>query len=232
MRFTMCGDAAFTIELGSKPHLLLTRAIAALHAQLKRTAPAGLIESVPGLTSLTVLFDPDATSVATLQEEIAGCREISRGTHAAPRDWAIPVCYGGECAPDLDAVARACKLTMDDVIAAHTSRTYVVYLLGFSPGFPYLGDLDDRIALPRRSEPRPRVPAGSVAIATRYTAVYPQATAGGWHIIGRTPVILFASHRDPPTSLLPGDGVRFYRIDPGRFDDIQVPSELEHDGNP
>ena len=103
--------------------------------------------------------------------------DSARGAHTTARDWAIPVCYGGEYAPDLDAVAKACSLASDDVIAAHTSRTYVVYLLGFSPGFPYLGDLDKRIALPRRPEPRPRVPAGSVAIATRYAGI--RAT-GGW----------------------------------------------------
>ena len=229
MRFTMCGDAAFTIELGSKPHLLLTRSIAALHAELMRTAPEGFIESVPGLTSLTVLFDPDSSTAAALQQEVECCMEIARDKQARPHEWQIPVCYEGEYAPDLCAVAQSCGMSADEVIAAHSAHTYVVYLLGFSPGFPYLGDLDERIALPRRAEPRPRVPAGSVAVATRYTAIYTQATAGGWHIIGRTPGIFFAPHRDPPALLTPGDSVRFYRIDCDRFDDIAAQSELDSD---
>lgn len=225
----MCGDAAFIIELGSTPHLLLTRAIAALHAELTRTAPHGFVESVPGLTSLTVLFDPDSTSAEALLKEVECCREITRDKAVRVRDWHIPVCYEGEYAPDLAAVAAACGMTTEDVVAAHTSRSYVVYLLGFSPGFPYLGDVDKRIALPRRTEPRPRVPAGSVAIATRYTAVYPQPTAGGWHIIGRTPETFFAPHREPPALLSPGDTVHFYSIDCDGFEDLDTQFELAPD---
>ena len=209
----MCGDAAFTVDLGPKPDVLLTRAIAALHAELFRRAPEGFIESVPGLTSLTVLFDPDVTTAGALQTEVGRCMDRAHATHTAARSWSIPVCYSGEYAPDLHDVAAACGISSDDVIAAHTARTYVVYLLGFSPGFPYLGDVDERIALPRRAEPRPRVPAGSVAIATRYTAIYPQATAGGWHIIGRTPLRFFDAAQDPPALLSPGDTVRFYSIE-------------------
>ena len=217
MRLSMCGDAAFTVELGSQPNVLLTRAIAALHRALMRSAPAGFIESVPGLTSLTILFDPDATCASALQQEIERCLYGARETHARSREWHLPVCYADEYAPDLEAVAKACGMTADEVVAAHTGRSYVVYVIGFSPGFPYLGDLDERIVLPRRAEPRPRVPAGSVAIATRYTAVYPQSTAGGWHIIGRTPVTFFDAQKDPPSLLSPGDTVRFYGIDAARF---------------
>ena len=106
----------------------------------------------------------------------------------------------------------------EEVVAAHTSRSYVVYLVGFSPGFPYLGDVDERIALPRRTVPRPRVPAGSVAIATHYTAVYPQDTPGGWHIIGRTPVRFFDASASPPALVAPGDTVRFYAVDAEEYD--------------
>ena len=218
MRFSSCGDAAFTVELGPRPNLLLTRTIAALHAALTRSAPQGYIESVPGLTSLTILFDPDATTRAALEQTVQRCIASVDTLSTRAREWHFPVCYSGELAPDLAEVAAACGLTEEEVVAAHTSRSYVVYLVGFSPGFPYLGDIDERIALPRRTVPRPRVPAGSVAIATHYTAVYPQDTAGGWHIIGRTPVRFFDSGASPPALVAPGDTVRFYAVDREAFE--------------
>jgi KipI family sensor histidine kinase inhibitor len=222
MRYSSCGDAAFTVELGSRANLLLTRGIAALHEALRRAAPEGYVESVPGLTSLTVMFDPDLTSAATLQQALERCRDSALASSAPSREWHIPVCYDVGCAPDLADVARACRLSEAEVIAAHTSRSYTVYLLGFSPGFPYLGDIDERLVLPRRAEPRPRIAAGSVAIATQYTAVYPQPTAGGWHIIGRTPATLFDASASPPALLAPGDTVRFYAIDSAEFERLSV----------
>ncbi|HEX2828811.1 MAG TPA: 5-oxoprolinase subunit PxpB [Burkholderiales bacterium] len=212
MRFASCGDAALTVELGATPNLLLTRSLAGLHDLLRRAPPPGFIESVPGLTSLTLLFDPDVTSRAALEQDVRRRIAGSNASSARAREWHFPVCYEGELAPDLAEVARACGLTERQAIAAHTSRSYVVYLLGFSPGFPYLGDIDAALALPRRAVPRPRVPAGSVAIATRYTAIYPQETPGGWHIIGRTPVRLFDLDANPPALIAPGDTVRFYAV--------------------
>src|SRR5688500_6946022 len=130
MRFVSCGDAAFTVELGARPNLLLTRSIAALHAALERAAPAGFIESMPGLTSLTILFDPDATSRSLLEDEVQRCMTKGEGLTARAREWRLPVCYSGEYAPDLDEVARSCGLTAAEVVSLHTSRAYVVYLLG------------------------------------------------------------------------------------------------------
>jgi KipI family sensor histidine kinase inhibitor len=226
MRFASCGDAAFTIELGPRPNLLLTRSIAALHAALRNTAPDGFIESVPGLTSLTILFDPVVTSRAKLEQEVQRRVFNADSLSTRAREWHFPVCYSGDCAPDLSEVAKACGLTEAEVVAAHTSRSYVVYLVGFSPGFPYLGDIDERIALPRRSVPRPRVPAGSVAIATQYTAVYPHETAGGWHIIGRTPVRFFDTATTPPALVAPGDTVRFYALDAAEFERLRSAAAL------
>lgn len=218
MRFSSCGDAAFTVELGGKPNLLLTRSLAALHETLRRSRPPGFIESVPGLTSLTLLFDPDVTDRAALEQEVQRCIARSSASFSRAREWHVPVCYEGEFSPDLAEVAQACRLTEDQVIAAHTSRSYVVYLLGFSPGFPYLGDIDEALSLPRRAVPRPRVPAGSVAIATQYTAIYPQETPGGWHIIGRTPVRLFDLDANPPALVAPGDSVRFYAVGASEYE--------------
>jgi KipI family sensor histidine kinase inhibitor len=219
MRFTMCGDAAFTVHFGDRANVLLTRSIAGVHDALQRSAPAGYVESVPGLTSLMVLFDPAVTSAAALEEHVLRCVATNAAVSRA-REWRLPVCYDGECAPDLAEVAAACGLSAEQAIEIHCARSYVVYVVGFSPGFPYMGDVDERLALPRRAEPRPRVPAGSVAIATRYTAIYPQATAGGWHIIGRTPVRLFDPSWPAPALCAPGDTVRFHRVDESRFDSL------------
>jgi inhibitor of KinA len=216
----MCGDAAFTIELGREANVLLARTIAGLHSALTQCAPPGFIESIPGLTSLTVLFDPDQTSAPTLQQNIMRLLDTRASSTTRPRAWDIPVCYEGECAPDLFDVARACGMSPQQVIAGHTQRSYVVYLLGFSPGFPYLGDLDARLELPRLTAPRTRVPAGSVAIATRYSAIYPQSTAGGWHIIGRTPLTLFDPRACPPVLLAAGDTVRFQAVDASEYQRI------------
>jgi inhibitor of KinA len=229
MRYSTCGDAAFTVELGARANLLLTRTIAALHEALRHEAPEGFLESVPGLTSLTVIFDPDLTTAAQLQAALERCRDTALASSPRSREWHLPVCYAAEVAPDLAEVARACKLSEAQVIAAHASRSYTVYLLGFSPGFPYLGDIDERLVLPRRIDPRPRIAAGSVAIATQYTAVYPQATAGGWHIIGRTPVTLFDAAASPPALLAPGDTVRFYAIDASELARIEAQGASDRD---
>lgn len=228
MLYSMCGDAAFVIELGARANGLLTRTIAGLHAALMRAAPAGFVESVPGLTSLTVFFDPDATSAEELQQAIMRLLDMQHYPIARSREWHIPVCYEGEYAPDLSDVAAACGMTGAAVIKAHTDRPYVVYLLGFSPGFPYLGDIDPRLELPRRAEPRLRVPAGSVAIATCYSAIYPQSTAGGWHIIGRTPVVLFDATAKPPALLAVGDTVHFYAVNAQRYEQASAEPSVYH----
>jgi len=211
MQVRPCGDSAFVVTLGTSPDPGLSRRIAALRRALVAARPVGLLDAVAGFVTLTVMFDPDVTSAKMLAEMVAGL--VPDAAHAPPhRLWTIPVCYGAECAPDLHDVAAATGLSEREVVHAHSSRVYTVYLLGFSPGFPYLGDLDDRLALPRRGEPRPRVSAGSVAIATRYTAIYPQETPGGWHLIGRTPLLLFEPGRDEPALLQIGDTVRFSPI--------------------
>jgi KipI family sensor histidine kinase inhibitor len=125
----------------------------------------------------------------------------------------IPVCYGGDFGPDLDALASHAKLTAADVIARHTAATYTVAMLGFAPGFPYLFGLDPALEMPRRASPRTRVPAGSVAIGGAQTGIYPSELPGGWQLIGRTPLALFDAQRDPPSLLMPGDRVRFVAID-------------------
>lgn len=129
----------------------------------------------------------------------------------------IPVCYGGEYGPDLDALAEHARLSRDEVIGRHVAAGYTVAMLGFAPGFPYLLGLDPALHVPRRADPRTRVPAGSVAIGGAQTGIYPRELPGGWNLIGRTPLVLFDPDRDPPCLLAPGDRVRFCAISAEEF---------------
>lgn len=210
-----------TLAWDDAPSPELTQRIAALHAALGRETPPGVIECVPGLASLLVLFDPLRTDVAALAATLRSLERTPAGPCVARR-WRLPVCYEGAHAPDLESAARALGLTPGALVEAHSAREYSVYVVGFSPGFPYLGDLDPQLELPRRAEPRPRVPAGSVAIATRFTAVYPQATAGGWHLIGACPVSLFDPAHPRPALLAAGDRVRFEPVGVDAFDALRA----------
>jgi inhibitor of KinA len=133
----------------------------------------------------------------------------------------IPVCYGGEFGADLDFVAKHANLTPGEVIEIHSAADYLVHMIGFAPGFPYLGGMSSKIAAPRRSSPRLKVPAGSVGIAGEQTGIYPLETPGGWQLIGRTPLALFRPEQDPPTLLQPGDIVRFRPITPQQFRELK-----------
>jgi KipI family sensor histidine kinase inhibitor len=211
LRAHSLGDSAVTIAFGTEqsPDLLER-----IHAGARSLAAAKIphVEDiVPSYLALTVFYD--ALHVA--YEEIAkklldACEgQTLPGDGAEPRNHVIPVHYDGL---DLDAVAAATGLSVAEVISRHSGRVYGVDLLGFVPGFAYLSELDPSLRIPRRSEPRPRVPAGSVAIAAAQTAVYPLDTPGGWHIIGRTGTVMFDPARESPALLRAGDAVRFERV--------------------
>lgn len=199
----------------------------ALAAALEAAPPAGLVGLTPGYTSLLVQFDP---LVAEAQPMAAAIRDVLRALiqvaveRPPGRVRHIPTVYGGECGPDLEHVARRLRLSPAEVVSRHTGTEQIVYMIGFAPGFPYLGDLPAELALPRRATPRERVPAGSVAIAGRQTGIYPRSTPGGWHLLGRTPLVLFDPARDPPAYLRPGDRVRFVAIEPNEWDDHAGPA--------
>ena len=166
---------------------------------------------VPAYTTLAVYFDSRVVSFAAISSLVAnaiGVPEVD--TDDSQTLIEIPVSYDG---PDLANVATRTGLTPEEVIQRHCSRTYRAYMTGFAPGFTYLGDLDESLVLPRRTEPRVRVPAGSVAIAGAQTAVYPLVTPGGWHLIGATSVAMFDSRRNPPALIRAGDSVRFVRVE-------------------
>lgn len=184
----------------------------ASHAQRMEAPP--FEELVPGIASVLFVYDPLRWTAPDVWQQIVPVLLFQgQATTAAPKTIDIGVRYGGDDGPDLHAVAQACGLSPVEVIALHTARPYPVLMLGFMPGFPYLGDLDPRLRLPRRSTPRTLVPAGSVAIANDQTGIYPRPSPGGWHILGRTTVLLFDPMHDPPAALAPGDLVRFHALD-------------------
>lgn len=207
VRVDPLGDRAVLLTFGHQLDPVVHARVAALARQLRRQPPDGVTDIVPAYTTLAAWFDPARWRHEALAAEILS-RETSAGTprSAAGRAWILPVRYDG---PDLDWVAAQTGRSREEVVRLHTARQYTVFLLGFVPGFAYLGELDPALVLPRRSEPRRRVPPGSVAIAGAQTAVYPLETPGGWHLIGSTSVSLFDSTRDPPALLAVGDTVRF-----------------------
>ena len=205
VRISPLGDTALLAELGSRLDTALnTRCIALAAALRKRT---DVRQAVAGYASVTVQFDPDKASVESLGPAIKRLAAKRPKVEVPGRLHRIPVVYDGE---DLDDVLRTLSITRDDLIAMHTRPIYRVFLVGFVPGWAYLGPLPEELYLPRRKVPRMQVPAGSVAIAGRQTGVYPLPTPGGWHLLGRTSVKLFLPDSDPPCLFRAGDRVKFF----------------------
>lgn len=220
LRVTSLGDTAFNLDYGDAPDA--GSRIAALNAAAldarDKGGLSGLIELVPTFRSLQVLYDPLTADRAELEAALLSLDAETARTPAAPsRLWRLPVCYQGGFAPDLAAVAATTGLSPAAVIARHAASDYVVRMLGFLPGFAYLTGLDPALRLPRRSDPRTRVPAGSVAIADAMAAIYPSESPGGWHLLGCCPLPLFDPASSPPALLAAGDRVRFEPVDPDRF---------------
>jgi KipI family sensor histidine kinase inhibitor len=220
-RFLLCGDTAVTVEFGDGIDRVTNEAVLRLDALVRAAALPGVIETVPTFRSLTVHYDPlaaDPDSVITAIERLADGGRI----HSKPsRLWRVPACYARQHAPDLADVAHRTGLSIDDIVRLHSGTRFHVYMLGFAPGYAYMGDLPEAMVLPRRTDPRTRVPAGSIAIATSMTAVYPVESPGGWHLIGTTPIRLFDPRRSQPALFKPGDSVRFQPIGMREFDAIR-----------
>jgi inhibitor of KinA len=207
-RLSPLGDAALILTLGETIDARSRGLVLTLARELARHPVPGTIEVVAATTTLTIHYDPQKTDYPSARDALLPRipREPLGALEGSGRLVEIPVRYDG---PDLESVAAATRLAPDEVVRRHTGRDYEVYFLGFVPGWAYLGELDPSLVLPRRPAPRPRVPAGSVAIAGVQTGVYPAETPGGWHLIGRTRVAMFDPSRDPPSLLATGDRVRF-----------------------
>ena len=227
MRFLSAGDRALVVEFGDRIDRELSADVLRLGAIIGSSALDGVVETVPTFRSLTVYYDPLVTTRAKLQPAIAGLLEGEHRPQASASLWRVPACYEGEFAPDLDDVACLTGLTRGDIVALHSSTRFHVYMLGFLPGFPYMGDLPEVLALPRRANPRTRVPAGSISIAMTLSAIYPYESPGGWHLIGATPVRLFDARQASPALFNPGDAISFEPIDPDRFAAIREAVEKD-----
>jgi inhibitor of KinA len=194
----------------------------ALAAAVSAAFPGRLRDVVVGYHTVTVYFDPWVIDGVRLEEDLSAlARRTSGDEFRTGAHLEVPVCYGGEFGPDLEEVAHATALSVDDVIRLHTSREYRVFVIGFVPGFAYMGPLAPELAVVgRRASPRTRVPSGSVAIAGGQTGIYPMETPGGWRILGRTPIRPFDESRTPPVLFAAGDRVRFRRIDLAEFQQL------------
>ena len=221
--FLPVGDLAVRVAFGAEISPQINDRIRRFCHRLEVELIRGVIEWVPGYAAVTVYYQPWVIGYEALCGELAW--RVGRGKDALlpqARQVEIPVCYGGDWGPDLEEVAAAHDLTPAQVIERHAAGDYLVYFLGFLPGFPYLGGLDPSLATPRRATPRLQVPAGAVGIAGAQTGLYPMKTPGGWQIIGRTPLRLYDPARQPPALLAAGDPVRFVSITAQRFEQITL----------
>lgn len=217
---SLLGDSALLLSYGEAIEPGLNDRVQRLAALIRSCGLPGIRAVVPAYACLAVHFDPLLWAGPTLGAELC---DRAREAGAAPvpgRTVIVPVLYGGEAGPDLAELAAHCRLTPEQVVARHAAPDYRVYLLGFVPGFPYLGGLDPALAAPRRATPRTRVPRGSVAIAGLQTGIYPLESPGGWQLIGRTPLRLFDPEAADPCLLRPGDRLRFQSIAPERYREL------------
>jgi inhibitor of KinA len=208
------GDRGLLVELGTGIAPAVNRRVQRLHQIMARENLYGVVETVPAYSSLLVVYDPLRAVPGALAQQIRGFCDFDNadGPEAPHRMIEIPVVYGGESGPDLEDVAAYHNLAGEDIIRLHSSVVYRVYMIGFTPGFPYMGELPQALDTPRRETPRTHIPKGSVAIAQRQTGIYPVVSPGGWQIIGRTPLELFDPLQDNPSLLGMGDEVRFVPI--------------------
>lgn len=215
------GDSALVVQLGDGIDVAIHEKVAALLAILEAKPFTGYIEATPSYTNLTIYYNPvdvhfanekktTLTSFEIVQTIVMKyVEQLTITKKVAPRQIDIPVVYGNEFGPDLEYVANYHNLTPEKVIAIHSQQEYLVYMLGFAPGFPFLGGMNDQIATPRKESPRRSIASGSVGIAGKQTGVYPLETPGGWQIIGQASLDLFLPKQNPPTLLQAGDIIRF-----------------------
>ena len=209
-KFLAAGDRAIVIELGDEISIECNRRIHSLHREILRENVPGIIDIIPTYRSILVQYDVSLVSFGELKDRLSVVEGSSdEGAEENVNVVEFPVLYGGDYGPDLQYVARNAEMEVDEVIELHSGTEYPVYMMGFTPGFPYLGGMSDKIATPRLDTPRGVIPAGSVGIAEAQTGVYPIESPGGWRLIGRTPLCLFDVTRTPPSLIEAGDRVRF-----------------------
>lgn len=220
-RIKITGDKSVAVQFGDEISEDINTRIRAFDEVLTEEQIDGINETVPTYCALTIHYAPEKIRYKELKERLEALLAVNHTAHRiAIQVMEIPVLYGGEYGPDLEYVAEYNHMTPEDVIRIHTSAEYLIYMLGFTPGFSYMGGMDDSIATPRLKTPRVLIPAGSVGIAGKQTGIYPIDSPGGWQLIGRTPVRLYDAERDNPILLDAGLRVRFIPITEAEFQRI------------
>lgn len=223
LRVLDAGDSCLVAEFGTTVDRALNAKVQALKAALARDSQKGLVELVPTYRSLAVYYDPRILQRETLKARLENLGEnLGTSGSEAGRVVSIPVCYGGEFGPDMENVCAHTGLSKEEVISRHTGRDTYCFMLGFTPGFAYLGGMDEVLATPRLENPRTVIPAGSVGIAGKQTGIYPIDSPGGWQLIGRTPLAIFDPLRNPSTLVEAGDWVRFEPVAEAEYRAIQA----------
>jgi inhibitor of KinA len=222
-RFLSAGDRAMVVELGDEIDPATNARTRALALAIDGRRIDGVVETVPTYRSVLVYVDPLRVSMAALVGSIRDlARHLEEVELPSPRIVEIPTVYGGAYGPDLQDVAAHTGLTPDDIVAIHSGTDYLVYMMGFITGFPYLGGLSETLAMPRLPTPRTAVPAGSIGIALQQTGIYPVETPGGWRLVGRTPVRWFDATREPPVPVEAGDYIRFVPVSVAEYEDLRI----------
>jgi KipI family sensor histidine kinase inhibitor len=220
-RILPCGDAAVSVEFGDAIDPDLNGRVLALDEALRRASPRGVIETVPTYRSLLVHFDPLATDYDELTAFLEAQARTVAPLDSTGRRWKVPVVYGGAFGEDLDDLADRHGLTAAEVVERHAGTVYRIYMIGFLPGFAYLGGLDPSLATPRRTQPRAKVPSGFIAIGGAQTAIGSLEGPSGWHLLGRTPVRSYDPAREPAFLFAAGDEIVFDPVDPSRWNDLE-----------
>jgi inhibitor of KinA len=231
MQITPLGDSALILELGDTINESIHLRVQAVWRALAAEPMPGVSEAVPAYTTVTLFYDPaEVVRAGAPADDIIAwlgnrvrerLKDPPKLAKTKPRTVEVPVCYGGDFGTDLARVAAQAKISPEEAIKRHAKAQYRVHLIGFAPGFPYLGGLPKELVTPRHAKPRMAVPAGSVGIGGEQTGIYPQVTPGGWNLIGRTPLRLFRPLEDPPVLLQAGDIVKFRPVPPEEFEKLQ-----------
>ena len=224
-KFRLTGDCGLLVEYGDAIDPAVNQKVRSMAIVLQDRMPAGVIETIPTYRSILIYYNPLITNPSILKATLTDWENsLSQIEIPPPKVVDIPVCYGGAYGPDIAHVAQSHHLTVQEVIDHHSEPEYLIYMVGFTPGFPFLGGLPEVLHTPRLNTPRTRVPKGSVGIANGQTGIYPIASPGGWQLIGRTPITLFAPARSNPFLYQAGDYIRFKPIS---LDDYQRLSDME-----
>ncbi len=219
-RFYYMGDRGLLLEFGDEISIEINEKVRRMALAMQREEREGMIETIPTYRSLLIIYNPLILSITELKKKLRGLEErLQQTPFPEPKLTRIPVLYGESYGPDVDYVAQYHQISPEEVIRLHCSKPYLIYMIGFMPGYPYMGELPEALVTPRLKTPRLSVPAGSVAIAQKQTGIYSMESPGGWQIIGRTPVNLFDPEKEPPALLRMGDLVQFYPITQKEFED-------------